>query len=502
MTIRESLEILGLTVDASPEEAKVAYRTLAKALHSDLHHDKSAEQRDVLDRTLRRINKAYERVEGIFKLPVPDRERVMRNEERAAAAASSQAASAAASPAATPEDEQERKARERAYAAQRRAEENIRAARRAESENRSVRVHRRRSNATFFLTVGAVLCIAGVIALFVFRPHLGFDFTPVPDEQASAVPIAPSPGESVPAPTEAELAVWSGKSVAVAACRNEAACANEDCAAIPLLRSLKNFYGIENAFVLYGSEESASTMAFYEVVRGVRTDRFSIVPRIVVPDSPGVANRRVLGRTDPKNSCKFSFGGPIGLTRAAGSLPPEVRLPKEEREAVLQLDELESKAGAGGTLTAGFIDVENEKKLQFVFGPRREGIEGPVIPDAPAFASDIGSLYRVRFQRVDFQRGDQIFTTNHEFLKITRISGEKESAQFRNVPLISNPKTVIRRLERLDLASIRGCQSMTSDPGGYQRCTMRLIDLLQRVGRMEPSAAEDLRGRMREMSID
>lgn len=67
MTTREALEVLGLPDGASQQQAKHAYRALAKTLHPDLHQNKPEQECKVVESLLSRINTAWEHLEKEFR---------------------------------------------------------------------------------------------------------------------------------------------------------------------------------------------------------------------------------------------------------------------------------------------------------------------------------------------------------------------------------------------------------------------------------------------------
>jgi hypothetical protein len=456
MTPREAFETLGLPLAATPLEAKAAWRGLARTLHSDFHQDKDAQQREVLEDSLRRANAAWECLEQFFELPAAQRARIL----------GTLPVEPVRPVAYTPPPPEPRL-------------------------RRGKRVRR----TPWWVLVPAALVPLGVAGYFLME-QINASHEPAARSLLAAATYSGTFGET------GDPAQWIGKEVVIATCSSKGACSDPDCSAGPLLKSLREFYGFKDAFILYGYPDSRKTgLMFNEVLTAPRNDRFSVHPIVISTDGLADANRRTEGNLDPNNACRFSFKGPVTITGYGGSLSSESRVDGDPQEMVLQLDELHQN-GDDDSVSAEFVDRHGEARYGFEYGARREAMVGPAVANAPQYASDVGSLYRVKFRRVEYRRGDETFAANHEFLAVTRLTGERESAQYRGVPLMANPRKGIRKLEQVDLPGIRQCQVTVSDPAVYTACALRLILRLEASGRLKPIESHELRFRFRNLSIE
>ncbi|MDZ4797452.1 MAG: J domain-containing protein [Bryobacteraceae bacterium] len=456
MSPREAFETLGLPLTATPAEAKAAWHTLARTLHSDFHQDKEVEQREILENSLRRINAAYDFLKHFYDLPAAQRARMLGTLP---------------------------------------VEPDLRPPplRPAQPESR-IRRKRARRTPVWVMVSGAIIPLA--ITGWLLQDH--FDDR---HETPSRTPVqAPLTG---PAPVSGDPRLWIGKQVAIVNCAGKSACNDPDCAAGPLLKSLRGFYGFRDAWALYGTPDSQKTgLIFSEILPTLRPDHFSVRPVIVVADTLAGATRRIEGRRNPGNACRFTFGGPMTITGYAGPLYPETKSVGQEEEVVLQLDEIHQRGEDDDTMVAEFEEPESGRKYHFEYGFRRDSIEGPMVSGAPIYNSDAGSLYKVKFRRVEYVRNGELYAANHEFVHVTRLTGERESKQYLNTPLMGNPKKAIRALERVDLAGIRQCQTIVNDPASYTACAFRLIQKLEASGRINAMTSQDLRYRVRNLTME
>ncbi len=462
MTPREALDTLGLPTSSTPMEAKAAYRARARELHSDFHQDKDERERELLEDALRQVNAAWDCLKHFYDLPAAQRAKILgvvpHERERPTASAS-----ASTPPRSTVE--------------------------------MPVRRKRRRRTPAWLMVAAALVPVAG--AVWMLRQR--YEATHHPEARVPLAHTVPSG----PVGSTGDPSQWIGRQVAVATCSGKSACNEPDCSAGPLLRSLRGFHGFRDAYVVYGLLDRAKTgLMFNEVLTALRPDRYSLKPIVVVTAAPDVANKRLEGRRNPGNACRFSFTGPMTLTSYGGPLPPEVRSEGQEEEIVLQLDGLRQPPGDVDTLWAEFEEPESGRKYSFEYGFRRDTTEGPVVPNAPLYESDTGSMYKVRFRRVEYSRDGVVFAANHEFINVTRLTGEKESRQYLNTPLMANPRKAIRVLERVDMPGIRQCQAMVNDPATYVACALRLIQRLEASGRINAMTSQELRYRMRNMTLD
>ncbi|MBC7928699.1 MAG: hypothetical protein H7039_23900 [Bryobacteraceae bacterium] len=178
----------------------------------------------------------------------------------------------------------------------------------------------------------------------------------------------------------------------------------------------------------------------------------------------------------------------------ATTAPPR-KVPGPIREEVLQLDRLKIRK-EDYALVAEFVAIDEDRRIVVRYRDQTPG-------DVPASAADLGSLYRVRYRRIDTV-GDSstILDTGYELVRIARLTGGHEAKELAGIPLVQAPRSAIRVLERADLGAIRLCQLQVNDIAGFTMCSLKLVHVLENAGRMDALTANELRYRLKNPGLE